>query len=471
MIRVRVTERELKELRRAGYQVATNKKFAIFGSMFSWPGIVSALRPGWWPAGGDSKPPVNAAASDAGQTVSQSSALRLSAVWACVWLNARVMASLPLNLMRYSNGDGKPDLNNPLYTVLRWQPNQLVDAYNFWVSMYASDQLWGAGCAEKFESGGNTVALEFMLPQYITPYLQNNQLRYRYDHPRNPKDLPASKVFRLMTRTLDGITGASVIEYGANAFGLAQSGELAASRTFKKGLNASGFIQVDKFLKEEQRTQFRASVDEFTGDGEKSGGTMVLEGGVTYSQLQMKPLDAQLLASRQFSVEDICRFFNVPPILVGHAAAGQTMWGSGVEQIFSGWLRLGLRPYITAAQQAIRSQLIAPADRVDLLAEFDLDDLLAPDSAARAALYATLSQNGVNTRNELREREGLGPMPGGDELTIQSNMMPLSQLGKDPAGGNGVTAEQKFRSALLDLLALEAPQSPPKSPPPPTIEG
>lgn len=460
MIRARLSRAEWREAKQAGYPVIpVNRKGSIFGSMLSWMEGVRSNGFPFFTSSGEAKAPVNRSSSNTGQIVSPASALTLSTAWACVWLNARVMASLPLELIRYQGAKGTPAETDPLYTVLRWQPSRDVDSFNFWCAMWAAEQLWGIGPARKIMNGGKVVALDFLLPQFLTTYLTDaGQLRYRYDHPRKPLDLSADDVFRVQSRTLDGYTGASVIEYGRHSFGLAQSGELAASQTFKKGLNASGFIKTDKFLKEDQRDQFRESVEEFAGEGEKAGGIMVLEGGSDFTQLSMKPLDAELLSSRQFSVEDICRWFNVPPILVGHASAGQTMWGSGVEQILGGWLRLGLRPFITASTQAIRSQLIAPADRLTLMAEYDLEDLLAPDSAARAQLYSTLSQNGIKTRNELREREGDGPMPGGDVLTVQSNLVPLDQLAKLATGGGGAGGPaQKLRDALLELLALETP--------------
>jgi len=141
------------------------------------------------------------------------------------------------------------------------------------------------------------------------------------------------------------------------------------------------------------------------------------------------------------------------------------MWGSGIEQIFGGWTRLSLRPLTTTASQTIRASLIPPEDRSELYAEYDLDDLLAADSQARAQLYSTLAQNGVNTRNELREREGLPPMEGGDVLTVQSNLLPLADLGKatTSAGGAG-SAAQKLRNALLELLAIDDQASTKRNP-------
>jgi HK97 family phage portal protein len=450
-----LSPREIKEAKRAGYMVggAPGQKLGFFGSMFSNFGTLFTARGAWF-GGANSAPPVNLVQSESGQAISPETALTLSAVWSCVWLNARTLAALPLNLKRYE-ADGANELAEDvtLFKVLRWKSNYTSTAYNFWCALWANEQLWGTGYARKIKSAGQVVGLDLLLSQYMTPYMTaGGELRFSYTHPREPLDLPASDVFRVFTRSLDGIVGQSVISFARNSLGLARSGEYAASKTFAKGLNASGFVQADKFLTPPQREMIRTSVDEFTGQGPRSGGTMVLEGGFKYEQISMKPLDAELLASRQFSVEDVCRWFNVPPILIGHASAGQTMWGSGIEQILRGYVNLGLRNYTIAATQAIQSDLIRPGDAGELYAEYDFDELLAADSTARAQLYASLSQNGINTRNELRAREGLSPMPGGDVLTVQSNLLPLDQLGAALAAAGGSTSAQKFRDALIELI-------------------
>lgn len=448
-----LSPRDVRDAKRAGYMVGTpGSKGSFFGSIFSTFGGLFTSRGSWF-GGANSSPPVNMVSSEAGQTITPEVALTLSAVWSCVWLNARTLAALPLNLKRYEeNGDTEFAEDVALYNVLRWKANALSTAYNFWTALWANEQLWGTGYARKIKSAGQVVGLDLLLSQYMTPYMTaTGELRFNYWHPRDQADLSSDEVFRVFTRSIDGISGMSVIGAARNSLGLARAGESAASKTFGNGLNASGFVQSDKFLTAEQRASIRTSVAEFTGSGPNAGGTMVLEGGFKYDQLSMKPLDAELLSSRQFSVEDVCRWFNVPPILIGHSSQGQTMWGSGIEQILRGYVNLALRNYTIAASQAIRCDLIKPADRAELYAEYDFDELLSADSVARAQLYSSLSQNGINTRNELRAREGLGPMPGGESLTVQSNLVPLEKLGEAAATAGGDTA-QKFRNALLEFL-------------------
>lgn len=462
LIPQRFTGRELQQARRAGL-VRPPQLRQIFGSMWSWfPTIRTGTFRTFWRVGANSKPPVNAAESDSGLIVTPESALTLSAVWACVWLISKTIATLPLELKRYGpDGAGVLDEDNPLFEVLRWQANSRMTAVRFWTFMWASMLLWGTGYAvKKYDALGRVIGLEPLLPQYITPSLTDaGELRFADASPTAPERVrengwAASEIFRLMDKTLDGLTGCSVIEYARHSMGLAQAGESSAGATFRNGLQAGGFLEVDKFLRKEQREEFRAEISSFSGQtGTKKGGIMVLEGGVKFSELTMKPMDAELLASRQFSVEDIARWFNMSPMLIGHSS-GVSVWGSGLEQVFGALNRLTLRPLMVVAQQEIRHSLIPLIDRRVLYAEYDLDELLAADSAARSAFYSQMTQNGIYTRNECREKEGRGKMDGGDVLTVQSNLIPLSRMEASAADPVAQASEQ-VRTALLNFLKVE----------------
>jgi len=417
------------------------KTAEFFGSFFDY-GLVG--RGGFYPvaAGGQARPPVNFARSGAGTIVSPQTALSLSTVWACTWLQSGAVSSLPFILNRRASGAlayGEPAIDVPLYTVINSKPNQDMSAVSFWKFIVASEQLWGNGYALKTtNSQGQVIALNPLRPEYMVPYRQlipntapkQYAIRYRYYSPLDDIDFSADQIFHWKDRTLDGLVGLSRIEYARHSMGIARAGEDATSETFKNGLRSGGFVQSDKYLNPKNRGELRGSLKEFVTGGPESGGIMVLEGGLKFQPITMNPQDVALLASRQFSVEDICRWFQVPPVLIGHAAAGVTAWGSGIEQLMLGWGTLSLRSYTRGLQQEIGRSLIAVKDSATLFASIDLDDLLAADSAARSALFSNFAQNGVMTRNEIRAKENMAPKPGGDELTVQSNLIPISKLGE-----------------------------------------
>lgn len=415
----------------------------------------------FWPLNAGARmsaPPVNGINSTTNIIIDQSVTLSLSAAWGCVWRYANTIGTLPLMLMRtgpQNTATVAGDLS--LYTILHDQPNAQMSASAFWQSVVTSMFLWGNAYAVKEKIGGKLVGLRLLRPEYVTPYLtKNDELRFDYSPGlTDVQDYSAEDIFHLFHRSLDGMVGTSQIQYGANSMGLALSADRASALSYRSGLRASGFIKVNHFLTAEQREQYRASVSGFYGEGDgsstaKQGGVMVIENAADFQPITMKPIDVELLASRKFSVEDVCRFFDCPPVLVGHAAEGQTMWGTGISEIILGWFKLGLAPILRRIEQEIWRQLLTPVERLTLFAEFNLDALLRADSEKRAAFYSTMCQNGIYTRNEARARENLPPMDGGDVLTVQSNLAPLAQLGDTDA-----EESEQVRQALRQFLRVD----------------
>ena len=447
-----------------------HKTAEFFNSFFDFGG--GALSGGFYPvaAGGQARPPVNASSALTGHINTPNSTLSLSAAWACIWLISDTISTLPFILNRRTSANmsyGAPAVDLPLYTLLHDSPNQQMAACEFWQVMIASDLLWGNGYALKTLNGaGQVIALTPIRPEYMVPYRllipntnpKQYEIRYKYYSPLETWDYSADQIFHLKDRTLDGLVGLSRIEYARNSLGIARAADDATAEVFRHGMRTGGFIQADKFLKKEQRDMLRDDLKKFSQGGPEQGGLMVLEGGLKFESITMNPQDVQLLTSRQFAVEDVCRWFGVPPVLIGHAASGTTSWGSGIEQLLLGWLMLNLRPYVRRIEQTVGRSLLALPQRANIYLQIDTADLLGADSTARAQLYGQLAQNGIMTRNEIRAREHLAPMDGADELTVQSQLVPLDKLGETPP-------EPKPMPPTHIILPPGTP--PPATPPPP----
>nr|WP_289171623.1 phage portal protein [uncultured Parasutterella sp.] len=176
-------------------------------------------------------------------------------------------------------------------------------------------------------------------------------------------------------------------------------------------------------------SQFKEVLKRFSGMAKGDGsGLFLVDRGFNYSSMSLSPQDAQLLETRKYNVEEICRWFGVPPVLIG--ASGVTTWGSGIAEIVSGFHKFTLAPLCTQFQQALTRKLNHVWDRDKYTIEMKLDALLRSNPQERAAYYSQMAQNGMMTRNEVRGLENLPPAEGGDELTAQSNLVPLKKLGQ-----------------------------------------
>lgn len=366
----------------------------------------------------------------AGKSVTAGSALRLSTVWACVRLLAETIATLPIGFFeRNADGTRKPANDHALYRLLHSQPNAEMTAVQFWEVVVASMLLWGNAYVEKIMSGRRIVSLDFLLPDRISiRRLDNGEREYRYrDIDGTIRVIAEAQMMHIPAFSLDGINGLSPVQFGSNVMGAAMATDETSAGMFKNAMKSPGLVTMDAVMKPDQREDIRKHVKSVSD----SGGYMVLEKGASFQQLSMNPEDAELLASRGFNVEELCRWFRVPPFMVGHSEKS-TSWGTGIEQQMIGFLTFSLRPWLTRIEQSVKKNLLTPAEQTKYFAEFALEGLLRADSAARAAFYSSAGQNGWMTRNEMRRRENLPPMDGGDVLTVQSNLVPIEMLGQTP---------------------------------------
>ena len=153
----------------------------------------------------------------------------------------------------------------------------------------------------------------------------------------------------------------------------------------------SGILMIDRVLNKEQRSAIKSNFQEMAEGG--TSRLYLLEADTKYQQLNLSPADQQLLETRKFTVEELCRWFGVPPVLVGHSNV--TAWGSGIEQLIDGFHKLVIGPMVVNLQQAIAKRVLTPAQRARLSVEFSLDALLRASLKDRMDLYAKAVQNGL----------------------------------------------------------------------------
>lgn len=359
---------------------------------------------------------------DAGETVTGESALSLSAAWSCVNLIAGTGATLPLMVYQTSPaGIRAVAKDHPLYRVLHDSPNYDQTAVDFWEFMFASVELWGNAYARVDRSAGSVRGLHPVAPQWIVPRrLSNGSIEYRWSE--DGRQFVETDRTMLHIRGFGGnpLGGMSTLHFGRHTFSLARATDKAAGATFKNGLRPSGTLTMEAYAKtQDQRDEIEAGLAKKFAGAINAGRPMLLEGGMKWQQLTINPDDAQMLETRRFSVEEICRFFGVPPHMVGHTDKA-TSWGTGLEQQTLGFQKFTLRRRLKRIEQALEKQLLTPVDRAaGIVIEFNLEGLLRGDSAGRAAYYTAAlgdtQKPGWMVKNEVRRLENLEPVEGGDE--------------------------------------------------------
>lgn len=369
-------------------------------------------------------------------------ALQLSAVWACVSRRATTIASLPFFAYEQVSGQKTLARNSRLFALLHDSPNSRMTPFEFWVALLLNHDLRGNAYAriDRDERTGEAIALWPMAADQVrVGVLPDGSMVYEYRLESDIAVFAAESVLHLKGLG-NGTVGLAKLEFMRATTDEAAKAQSSASRLFGAGGKPTGVLMLDKVLTKEQRAAINERFAEMAAGS--TSRLYVLEANMKYEQLSITPEDQQLLETRQFTVEEICRWFDVPPVLVYHSNV--TTWGSGVEQIVDGFHKLSIRPMLVSIEQAVRKRVMTPKQRAAMSIEFSHDALLRGNAKDRAELHAKLVQNGLKTRNECRQLENDPPDPSplADTLTVQSNLLPIGLLGRvRPQGGSNAATQ------------------------------
>lgn len=374
------------------------------------------------------------------QPVSEDAALQLATLWACIELRANIIASLPFFV--YEQKDGMRELarKSSLYQLLHESPNSRMTPFEFWRAVMFSLELRGAAYVRlDRRANGEVFAMWPMSYDQTTQVVMDDgRIAYEYRVANNVAVLAEQSVMHIKGLG-NGTSGLDKLSFMRATTAEARAAQEQATTLFSAGGRISGVLMIDKLLTKEQREQIKTAFGKM-----ESGSTTslhVLEAGMKYQQVGLKPEDQQLLETRRMVAEDICAFMGVPPVLVHRA--GATTWGSGIYEIKDGFYTLALRPQTINIEQAVRKSVMTPHQRATQTAEMSFDALLRGDPDKRSQIIARQVQNGLKTRNEARQLENDPPIDGGDVITVQSNLLPIKLLGNQvSSGGDGSTLAQ-----------------------------
>lgn len=370
---------------------------------------------------------------------SGANALGLSATWACVNKIAGTVASLPLVVYRPGRaGTPEPAAGHPLDYVLRRSPNFEQGALEFWEIMVAAIELQGNAYATiDRRSDGSVLSLTPVRPDIVTVrWGRNGRLEYEWNDDGRKVTRGFDDILHIRGPMGSALGGQSTLRACPHLFSSALSAEQAARAVFANGMHPSGAVSApqDVTFTKEQRDALANHLAEQHQGTINTGRPVVLDRGMKWESINIKPEDAQLLESRKFSGEEICRAFEVPPAMVGYGDKSSN-WGTGKEVDVLGFYKDTIRRRLKRIEQALMKQLLTAADKAaGITIEFNIEGLLRGDSQGRATFYQSGLQNGWLTINEVRAHENLAPVAGGDVPRMQMQNVPITEAGQVPPG-------------------------------------
>lgn len=374
--------------------------------------------------------------------LSRDKAMKLSTVSRCVELRANAIAMLPVYLMEESTK--KRPASHPLGRLLWGPPNSMMTRFDYERLMQCNLDLSGNAYAwiDRDSRTGRPVELIPLCPGSVTPYVTpGGMLYYIYTNPRTGEmtKLAPEDVLHYKAYSADGITGISILRRAASAISTGLSAQQYQSDLYANGGRPSGVLKTATDLggdvevsnaagKKEsvsKKEMIRREWEKIHNGPGKGFRVAVLDLGLDYTPIAMTNADAQFVESEEYRVADVARFFGVPLYLLN---AGKQAYSSN-EQNSIDFVKHTMLPIIVQREQEDTWKLLLPRERADgLRIKREPKQLLRGDTAAQAAWYKAMLEEGPYSVNEVRAYEDLEAVPGGDSRRASLNYVPLENF-------------------------------------------
>lgn len=372
--------------------------------------------------------------SYAGEDVNRTSALQTSAVFATVRVIAETLASLPcLTYERMGDGSRRRATEHPAYHLLHDAPNPEMTALQFFETETLHVCLRGAGYAEVQWNGLlKPAALWPLEPERVEMRREGDMGALYYEVATTGKPgttrRAAEQMLHFRGMSWNGLVGYDPLTTMREAFGVAMAVNRTAGTFFANGMKPAHQIEVPRRLSRKARRRLELELKRKYGGSAKAGATVIMDGGAKLSALSVSPENAQLLATRRYSVIDIARLYRVPAHLVGEMEYATY---ANIEQQSLEFVTYTMRPYLRRFEQELNRRLFPGAQAGRFYAEFLVDDLLRGDVESRFRAFQIARGNGVMTANDWAAKENWPRIPaeqGGDAYMVPGNMIPADQF-------------------------------------------
>ncbi len=374
--------------------------------------------------------------STAGVAVDDDSALNYSACWAATRILCGTGGMLPLKMYRHVKGGGKEEASErPEYSLVHDRPNPNMGSMMFRSSRIKFQVNSGNGYAEIERNGrGELMWLWPIHPTRVTPvYSPDNDLYYEVKNPDGTKgDIAADDMLHFPSIISDdGICGKGVITHARESIGMGIATERHGAALFGNGARPGFVVRHPNKMSDEARKNFRREWNEIYQGPENAHKMALLAEGADITPLGFNNNDSQFIETRQHNIEEIARWYGVPPHMIQHLLRATF---NNIEHMSVEFVTYSLMPWLVIWEQELNRKLLSEEDRQNYFFEHVVDGLLRGDALTRAQALQIQHNNGALNDDEWRSIENRNPIPNGDgqKFFVPLNMTTIEKAGEEP---------------------------------------
>lgn len=364
-------------------------------------------------------------------------AMAISAVFKCARIIGETFGSFSVEYLKLDEeGNAIAYTENALFNLIKFEPHQLYSSQTYFETAAMHVAINGNHYAYINRDGNGAIkSFDLLDPEQIILFTWDNKIWYR-DQSTNTT-YSQEEIIHVKGPSKDGLIGMTPISYVSTTFNAAKSSGEYVDAVYENGAFIGGALTTDKTLDDPQRAKLAKSWAEAYSGRKKGGRTAVLEDGVKFQQIRMKPQDLDIIATRKYQDSDITGLYRVPLHLVN---ALERSTNNNIEQQDIDFAKHCMRPYVKRFEQEYNRKLVPKKRRGKEFMRFNIDSLLRGDTKSRGEYYKTLYFINSITPNEIRQSEKKPTIPNGDETYYET----MARLGleKKNIGENGTQNKQ-----------------------------
>ena len=354
-----------------------------------------------------------------------SNILQIPAIWECVNKITKAMSCMPIDVLRVVDDDGNTELVSDGYLphLLNVSPNAFMTPADFLKKITLDYLIHGNAFIriDKARGADYIAALIPLNPEQVTTELKGSKVIYKFWSDKDTIIEYSSDQIMHWKGIGNGIVGLSTVDFARTTLTEAVAAQNASIEMFATKGKLKGLLCAETpILRQDQAKEF---INRFNEMAQAPIGIPLLPSGFKFQSVALSPAETQLLQTREFIVKEFARWFNIPyGLLTGESPE--------LVDLSNYFYETTILPMCVELEQLFRQKVVK---QDDLTVKFRTSVLKRMSDQTRIQMQTSYVQNGLRTRNEIRRDDGLKRIEGADELTAQTNLCPLDQLGEADA--------------------------------------
>lgn len=344
-------------------------------------------------------------------------------IFAAITMLSNTVASIPISL-RCGYDKVKANDHN-LAKIFRDGPNPNQTMFEFIRTMEVIRNAKGVAYAIQ-EYDDYYMDLKYLWiidPDCVTPYIDSDtkEIWYQITINNESKYIHNRHIIAVNHISIDGYSGLNPISILSNSLEYDAKIKSLSIEQLENGIGFRYAFKVNGNLDSKKLSEYHNLIQDYMEKG-----IIYLDSGKVLEELKNNSfIDPKVFEVEEITVSRVARVYNIP----SHKLSTKNTTYSSAEQGDLEFLVDTILPIVRMYEQQFNKKSIQENDRNEgYESKFNLNGFARADMKTRGEFYFKMVRSAGLTPNEMRMFEDMPPKPGGDDLLISRDLIPIKDL-------------------------------------------